>query len=831
MDKYTRKYLVALAAFMVLPQSLMAEPLWSDLSSSDKTAIAVSVQSKLIDPHKNSRRVSVSFDQLKATLAPAATLPAGQSAKTVNTSQIDLPMPYGGLQTFNVYESSVMEPELAAKYPEIQSYKVVAVNDPTVTGVLDTGPNGFHAYLNTAEGEMFIDPVSKNTQQEYYSLYKHDYASTTSREFSCGVKSKSAKSSPVAEFMPKGVAALARTSDNLISYRIAVATTGEYSQAIGGTATNVLNEVVTAIGRVSFIYERDLAIRLSLVSGTNLIFMDPATDGYTNASASSLLTENQAKLDSLIGSANYDIGHVFSTGGGGLAGLGVACNIDSKAHGETGSPDPTGDLFYIDYVAHEIGHQLGANHTFNGTTNSCGYGNRNGSTAFEPGSGSTIMAYAGICGVENSSTASIATFHAGSIEEIIAYSRNGGGNTCSTPSIASSLAPVANAGPDYTIPGGTAFTLTGSAIDTDVLTYQWDQMDAGYGSTSTSYGTDYGSNALFRSFLPDASPSRTFPQMSTLLSNVADKAETLPIEARTLNFRFTARDDTGGVHEDDMQVIVDGAASGPFKILQPNGGEILKAGSPQLIEWNKACTDQAPVNCATVDILLSTDSGATFPTVLAAATANDGAHPFTFTGTTATARIKIACTDNVFFDVSDGDFLTDVTYAGILTTSNTPETCGTATGNVVFPDGNDTQASADSLTLPANLSSTVHDALDYDDYFVFVATASTYTITLSNYANNDLDLYLLDSGGGVLAASESWTDPTEIITHTNFVVGNTYYVVVNAWDTAGQDSTYTLDIQETVPPVVSGGGGGGTLSYYWLFMLLITPLLRCRLKD
>ena len=271
MEDDTKKYLLALTLLMVLPQSLMAEPLWSDLPAVDKDATTVSVLTEKANPHKNSRHVSVSLDQLKSTLASANVPPTGLAQKSLTPTQIDLPMPYGGLQTFNVVESSVMEPELAAKYPQIKTYKVVAANEPTVTGVLDTGPTGFHAYLNTAKGEMFIDPVS-NGSGEYYSYYKQDYASTSSKTFSCGVKAKSATASPVEELKALGVTTLARTSDNLITYRIAVATTGEYSQQVAsGDATNTLNQVITAIARVSFIYERDLAIRLTLVNNNNLI--------------------------------------------------------------------------------------------------------------------------------------------------------------------------------------------------------------------------------------------------------------------------------------------------------------------------------------------------------------------------------------------------------------------------------------------------------------------------------------------------------------------------------------------------------------------------------
>ena len=690
MVDYIKQHLAVLALLMVLPHPVLAEPLWLDVLPADKNAAATSTQAQLPNPHKNSRRVSVSFDQLASTLATANTASAGQAQKSLSSTQIELPMPYGGLQTFNVVKSALMEAGLATKYPQIKTYKVTAVDDPAVTGVLDTGSNGFHAYLSTAQGDVFIDPVSSSTQQEYYSYYKHDYPGTAARQFACGVKTPAATESPLAEFQTQAFKALARTSDTKITYSIAVATTGEYAQAVGaGNVTNTLNEIVTAINRISFIFERDLAIQLKLIANNDqIIFTNPLTDPYTDPTdASLLIDENQAVLDLRLGNANYDIGHVLSTEGGGLALLGSACFDGYKAQGQSGHPNPKGDPFYIDIVAHEIGHQLGANHSFNGTTESCA-GNRVPGSAFEPGSGTTIMSYAGLCGGENVTVNgfavySDATFHAGSIAEIIKYTRTGIGNNCSG-TITGSVAPVASAGPDYTIPGGTPFVLTGSATDSDTainnLTYQWDQMNAGAATTATTYGTDNGSNALFRSYVPAATPERTFPRIETIISNVANKAETLPTENRTLNFRFTARDGSGGVHEDDMQVVVNGKA-GPFEIVQPNDNVILSSGLPQSIQWNAACTNAEPVNCANVDILLSTDGGQNFNTVLLASTPNSGIASVTLpTGNTKTARIKVACSDNIFFDISNTNFeINDIT-GGSLSTAliGGSYNCGTA---------------------------------------------------------------------------------------------------------------------------------------------------------
>ncbi len=271
-----------------------------------------------------------------------------------------------------------------------------------------------------------------------------------------------------------------RVSGSRRVYRLALAATGEYTQYHGGTVADALAAMVTAINRVNQIYGRDVAIQFVLVSTTDsVIYTDPDTDPYTNLSGFTMLTENQANLDAVIGSINYDIGHVFSTGGGGIAIVGGTCRADFKAQGVTGRPDPEGDLFYIDLVAHEMGHQMNAPHSFNGTTLNCAAPNRVAESAVEPGGGSTIMSYAGICGVEDLQNSADAIFHSLSIQQIIGFSTSGAGASCGTLNTTGNNAPVVSGGSDYIIPRETPFVLEGSAtdVDGDTLSYQWDQMD------------------------------------------------------------------------------------------------------------------------------------------------------------------------------------------------------------------------------------------------------------------------------------------------------------------------------------------------------------------
>ena len=448
---------------------------------------------------------------------------------------------------------------------------------------------------------------------------------------------------------------LARPSGTqLRTYRLAVAATGEYTAYFGGTVAAGQAAIVTAVNRVTGIYERDLSIRLQLVANNNsLVYTNAATDPYTNDDPYSLLDENQANIDSVIGNANYDIGHVFSTGDGGLSYLGVVGVRGLKAMGETGSTSPTGDAFYVDYVAHEMGHQFNANHTFNGV-NGAAAGNVNAGTAYEPGSGSTIMSYAGICGADDLQAHSDDYFHSASLDEIIAYvdgSIPGVGTRTST----GNSIPTVSAGLDYTIPARTPFALTaaGSDANGDPLTYCWEERDRGP-VLALSAG-DNGSSPIIRSFSPTANPTRTVPRLPNLLNNTTVPGEILPTTNRTLNFRVTVRDNRsggGGVNSDDMTLTVVNTGT-PFQVTSPNTAVTWTTATTQTVTWNVAGTSGGTISTAQVDILLSTDGGNTFPIVLVAGTANDGTETITVPtiSSTTTARVKVQAVGNIFFDV------------------------------------------------------------------------------------------------------------------------------------------------------------------------------------
>ncbi|AFH49003.1 Hypothetical protein IALB_1293 [Ignavibacterium album JCM 16511] len=571
--------------------------------------------------------------------------------------QIELPMPDGSMQKFAFVESPVMAPELAAKFPQIRTYLAKGITDPYSVCRFDFTVQGFHAMILSPNGRVFIDPYSKGDIDNYISYYSRDYIKENAL-FDCELLVDESRQ-PEFDYLKENKL-LTPTGPQLRTYRLAVATTGEYSNYHGGTVPLVMSAVVTTVNRVVGVYETDLAVRMVLVPNNDtLIFLNAATDPYTNNDGFAMLSQNQTTVDARIGPANYDIGHVFSTGGGGVAYLGVVCINGSKARGVTGSPQPIGDPFDIDYVAHEMGHQFGGNHSFNGNAGSCSGGNRNASTAYEPGSGSTIMAYAGICSPQNLQNNSDPYFHVVNFDEIVSYTNFGSGNSCAV------ITNTGNSAPTVTVPAGgfyipksTPFALTGSATDPngDALTFSWEEFDLGPAGHPNSPS---GNAPIFRVFNPATSPTRTFPKLSSLLSNTQVIGEILPSYARTLTFRLVARDNRpagGGVNYAQMQFQVDGN-SGPFLVTSPNTNVSWPGLSSQTVTWDVANTNLAPVNCANVNILLSVDGGQTYPFVLAANTPNDGSEVVLLPDNqTNTARIKVEAVGNVFFDISNVNF-------------------------------------------------------------------------------------------------------------------------------------------------------------------------------
>ena len=568
---------------------------------------------------------------------------------------IDLPHPDGGFVTFLIVESPVMEPALQAQFPDIRTYVGQGVDDPAASVRLDMTPQGFHAQvLSPDQGAWYIDPYVRGDDSLYTSYFKSDLANPHWGNFNCDLHD-------FGQDDDNGLPARTPRTDALLrTYRVAVACTGEYAAFHGGTTNSAQAAIVTAINRVTGVYEVEVGARMTLVANnTQVVYTNGSTDPYTNNDGFSMLGQNQSNIDTRIGSANYDIGHVLSTGGGGVAGLGVVCRANNKARGVTGLPSPTGDPFYIDYVAHEMGHQFGANHTFNSSTSSCGGGNRNSSTAYEPGSGSTIMSYAGICAADNVQNNSDAYFHSVSFDEIRAYITSGSGGNCDVTVNSGNSAPDVNAGPNYTIPSRTPFVLTPTSVSDanggDVLSVGWEQRNIG--ASITLAAGDNGSSPIVRSRAGTTGLSRSVPPLTNVLNNTAAKADIVPTTNRTMTFRAVVRDNRaggGGIGTDDMTV-TSVAAAGPFQVTFPNSAASLEG--PITVTWDVAGTTGNGINCANVRISLSTDGGNTFPFELAASTPNDGSQNVTLPAVTTTqARIKVEAIGNIFYDISNPSF-------------------------------------------------------------------------------------------------------------------------------------------------------------------------------
>ena len=616
------------------------------------------------------RLVSANMGRLDTALAQApAETQAGVAAASSSTggeTVLELPLPNGTMQRFAVVESPIMAPELAAQYPEIKTYEARGIDDPTAVARLDRTPAGFHAMILSGGDTVFIDPYLRGSDALYASYYRSDYGN----HYGKTLQELGPLTGPSAGEATADIQA-ARSGPTMRTYRLALAATGEYTQfyddgnaANGNAVADALAGMTTTMNRVNALYRRDLTIQFTLIGNTNLlVYTDPNTDPYTNNDGATMEGENQSNVDSVIGNGNYDIGLVFSTGGGGIAGLGVVCNNSVKARGVTGSGAPVGDPFDVDYVAHEMGHQFGGNHTYNSTESNCGGGNRNGGTAWEPGSGSTIMAYAGICGGQNLQPNSDDHFHAGSIGEINAFVTTGGGSSCGTTAATGNGMPTASAGPGFTIPRQTPFTLTGSGTDPngDTLTFNWEEMDIGGAWTNDGVlpntDADGSARAIFRTQRPGADTTRTFPTLNSILDGTnSNSGESLPSIDRTMQFRLTARDGRGGVNDATMSVTVENDA-GPFAVTAPNSAATWAVDTNQNVTWDVANTTAAPVSCANVNILLSTDGGQTFPITLAANTPNDGSQAITVPANeTTTGRVKVACAGNIFFDIDNANF-------------------------------------------------------------------------------------------------------------------------------------------------------------------------------
>lgn len=655
------KSVIAVLLMAIATSSSHANNVWQDIS------VALARQTASTDVMVNaraSRVLQADFSLLKVLLDQ-------------DRVDIELPLPNGQMATYHFEYSPIAQQALLDKFPEIRTFKATDVNNSANSGRFDISPSGFRAMFHHNGELIFIDPQYKSQIDTYAAYYSRDAERTEPRPPDQVIESVSGSMNTL---LNRSATANRSGGSNgqLRTYDIAITTTGEYTAAFGGTKSGAMAGIMTTINRVNEVFNNDLGIQLNLVDGIDdLIFTSASSDPFDNDPSD--LFDVPGIINGIIGSGAYDVGHIFSTTLGGVAALGSVCN--TNAAGLTGLPNPTGDVFDIDFVAHEIGHQFGANHTFNGLSNNCGGGQRNQATAYEVGSGSTVMAYAGICAGENIQNNSDPYFHAGSIEEIKAYVQS---VSCEVNTPTGSARPIVDAGNDYTIPSNTPFFMSGSAMDTDgdTLRYAWEQLDAGTASSDTAQWIDNGDRTLFRSIIPTTVDSvRFFPNFSQLLNASASNSnpggtsglitEALPLTNRTLSFRLTARDDRGETGFDNAVVTVsDTGSAGSFAIQTPGAGATWSLATEE-VRWNVGDTDLPPISCTLVDILYSNNGGATFDILLADGVANNGAFDITTPEIPTTqGRIVVRCSDNIFFAVSDANINVLGVAGGSTPTSN-----------------------------------------------------------------------------------------------------------------------------------------------------------------
>ncbi|CAL2112416.1 conserved protein of unknown function precursor containing a type A C-terminal secretion signal. Probable M12B family metalloprotease [Tenacibaculum sp. 190130A14a] len=602
---------------------------------------------------------SLEIRKLKNTLLQA---PKINNYTAKSNLVITFPNEFGELIEYRMFEKSNLHPELANKFPNAKSYIgssvkenksiYLSVNQHSISGVI----------IKANSKPQYIKPV--DIQNNLYTISSKTTEEEEKGNFNCGSDSDRHHHNLKTKLESKTTVQRNANDATLRTYRFAIATTAEFSQfyinqanVSNGTVQQKKAAVIAGLNAtltiINAVYERDLSVRFELVANNDaLIFLDTNTDGFTHDNSSALVNEAHGVISNTIGNANFDIGHVVDLSNrGGFGGLGVLCNDSRKGTGASTANNPTGNFFYGLFL-HEIGHQLGAQHTFNNACN----GNRVSSSAFEPGSGSTIMSYSGVC-APNVINDRDTYFHAKSIEQMWSVISN---TNCATLTNTGNTPPTANAGNDFTIPKSTPFVLKGTSSDANnaanSLTHTWEQIDAGTEAISPYAIT----GPAFRSLAPSSSAERYFPAIGGVSSGYVSQWESLPAVSREMNFRLTVRDNHNGgasTASDDVKITVNDNA-GPFVVTSPNTDQIIwTPGTNENITWDVAGTTSNGINATTVDILLSIDGGITFNTTLASNVPNDGSHQITVPNTTGSQnRIMVKATNHIFYDMSNKNF-------------------------------------------------------------------------------------------------------------------------------------------------------------------------------
>jgi hypothetical protein len=637
MSVITRQFLLFLSLILI-NFTLQAESLWQEKSTQAK-----SEQVKPLRAMAGSAR----YMQINQSLLNSIFTHVNQP------TEITLPLPNGLSVSVKLSPSPILSKDLAAQYPSFMAFQAQQVDQPENIGRFSISHLGLFGFFRYNNQWMLLSPRYQGEAEEYASYWYKDghIESEKIRLTADFLLTDTQLEEP--ELAQKSVT----SGDTIRTYRLAISTTGKYTQRLGGTAGNVVAELMNLVNRINQVLLVDVAIQFELVDNQDIIFFDDTSDPFTDSDAATDIEINQDIIDQAIGSQNYDIGHLLGTTGGGLAYVGVACFKGLKAQGYSGIGDLQGERFYIDLVAHELGHQLGASHSFNATDSlSCNEGARNNDSAYEPGSGSTIMSYAGICGSQDLQNISDPYFHSFSIQNIRDYVESSSGQSCGVEVVIDNTPPQIQLMQNtYTIPANTPFVLNGNATDADddPLTYTWEQFDNGgtLGATSSlgELNSDNGSNPLFRSYSPVNIPQRYFPQLSDVLAGQTSQGEAYATTDRDMRFRLTARDNKGGVNQQDLVITVT-TANQTFSVDSPIEWQGL---SEQTVTWDIGETLNAPISCSNVDILLIADMDDPLETILLTQTPNDGQEIISVPNIDSiAARLVLRCSDNVFYALS-----------------------------------------------------------------------------------------------------------------------------------------------------------------------------------
>ncbi len=603
---------------------------------------------------------------------------------------IALPLPDGSFRSFRVWQKSMMPADLAAKYPQIRTFTAEALHNRTITAKLDFTEYGFHAMIFDGENSSFIDPYDLYHDGLYMVHYNKDETKPVNERMQCLTKASGEAQQAEIPNMFAGKSTGRGTpvtgGYKVRTYRLALSADSWYCQAATAVSSpsiaQCLSALTTSMNRINGVFEREFSVTMVFVNKEDTLIWPTATGSVNgtdpfysiNSNGGSCITQNQKVCDTLIGNSNYDIGHVFTTAAGGVTiDVGVVCSPLLKAQSATGQSAPVGDGFDINYVAHEMGHEFGGDHTFNDNMSGSCLGNAVSTLAYEPGSGTTIMAYAGICAPDDLQPNSDAYFHTINLIQMGNFI-TGGGDVCPvrTPSLNLPVG-VDSFAANYTIPYLTPFELTApiahdSTSDT-LTTYCWDQWNLGSYGLTFVHMHQYG--PIFRSFSPVSHPSwRTFPRMHHVINGIWDdggyennQGEKVPDSARYLTFRLAMRDIYAGngcflIPADTVHLDVINTGSGFTVSSQASPGTIYDGGTAQTITWNNAGTPAAPFNTPDVDIYMSIDGG-NYWTYHIGTFANNGSATITVPNppvSVPNARFKVKGHGNVFFNINTVDF-------------------------------------------------------------------------------------------------------------------------------------------------------------------------------